>query len=137
MKLEDQVTSLELARKLKKLGVKQESLFWWVEIMVDYKWTGEYELKYEIPDYQKNTRAYSAFTVAELGEMLPKGLPGNYNIGGTALKISRTFKENWFCGYSFIHWAENKEVWNCCKKDKTLANAMAKMLIYLKQNKLL
>ena len=29
MKLEDQVVSLELAKKLKELGVKQESLFYW------------------------------------------------------------------------------------------------------------
>jgi len=30
MKLKDQICSLELARELKKLGVKQESLFYWV-----------------------------------------------------------------------------------------------------------
>ena len=29
MKLEDQVCSLELAKKLKELGVKQDSLFYW------------------------------------------------------------------------------------------------------------
>ena len=29
MKLEQQVCSLELAQKLKELGVKQESLFYW------------------------------------------------------------------------------------------------------------
>jgi hypothetical protein len=29
MKIEDQVTSLELSKKLKKLGVRQESYFYW------------------------------------------------------------------------------------------------------------
>jgi len=29
MKLEDQVCSLELAKRLKELGVEQESLFYW------------------------------------------------------------------------------------------------------------
>src|SRR2546422_7645806 len=31
MKLENQVCSLELAKKLKQLSSKQESLFWWSE----------------------------------------------------------------------------------------------------------
>lgn len=31
MELKDQVVSLELARKLKELGVKQESLYSWYE----------------------------------------------------------------------------------------------------------
>ena len=31
MKIESQVCSLELAKKLKELGVKQESLYYWCE----------------------------------------------------------------------------------------------------------
>jgi len=31
MKLEDQVCSFKLAKKLKKLRVKQDSLFYWVD----------------------------------------------------------------------------------------------------------
>ena len=31
MKLEDQVSSLKPSKKLKELGVKQESLWWWLE----------------------------------------------------------------------------------------------------------
>ena len=31
MKLEDQVASLELSRKLKEAGYPQEGLFWWVD----------------------------------------------------------------------------------------------------------
>jgi hypothetical protein len=30
MKLEQQVTSLELSKKFRGLGAKQESLFWWI-----------------------------------------------------------------------------------------------------------
>ena len=29
MKLEDQICSLDLAKRLKELGARQESLFWW------------------------------------------------------------------------------------------------------------
>jgi len=76
--IEKQVASLELSKKLKELGVKQESLFWWVELKDD-KWGIVF--KTDIGFYFKNGAGYrykdygntsfSAFTVAELGEMLP------------------------------------------------------------------
>lgn len=76
MQLEEQVCSLELAKRLKELGVKQESVFSWrvptgrdkipkpladEEIRLVYLW---HEYQKELWD------TYSAFTVAELGEML-------------------------------------------------------------------
>ena len=70
MKLEQHVCSLDLAKRLKELGVKQESLFWWGEITkeVHYCKAGK-------------PLHISAFTVAELGEMLPKWRPriGNFD----------------------------------------------------------
>ena len=45
MKLENQVTNLELSRKLKELGVKQESLFWWVRGEMNYGYEGEWSIK--------------------------------------------------------------------------------------------
>lgn len=71
MELKHQVTSLEIAKQLKSLGVKQESLFSW------YMYTSgdmndgvgeEYKLMMGAP--HKNTSETSAFTVAELGELL-------------------------------------------------------------------
>ena len=72
MEIEKQVCSLELAKKLKELGVKQKSLFYWCE----------YKDEFAIPITTKPSVIYgerkwkkefliSAFTVAELGEMLP------------------------------------------------------------------
>ena len=59
--LEKQVCSLELAKKLKELGVRQESIFYWEKRdgweLVDDPYDDQFEL-------------YSAFTVAELGELL-------------------------------------------------------------------
>lgn len=70
MKLEDQCVSLDLAKRLKELGVKQRSYFDW--------WKDEYE-NYEVSNQSLVGRfssiECSAFTVAELGEMLPERCP--------------------------------------------------------------
>lgn len=63
MKLEHQVVSLELAKKLKELGVKQESLYWWVN---RFPWSIQ---RHEEGRWSR-ARTHSAFTVAELGEIL-------------------------------------------------------------------
>lgn len=66
MNLEEQVCSLELAKRLKELGVKQESLFYWHnDSGKDYPAYGDPSLC--LCPYD----SISAFTVAELGEMLP------------------------------------------------------------------
>jgi hypothetical protein len=74
MEVEKQVCNLELAKRLKKLGVKQESAFWWEQIKVAGKneWHKDWTLAFN--SYSKPydaTHIVSAFTVAELGEMLP------------------------------------------------------------------
>ena len=65
MKLEEQVVSLDLARKLKALGVKQESYFFYSEAMPVPGIIPHYEIQPEL-----SVERFSAFTVAELGEML-------------------------------------------------------------------
>jgi len=63
MKLEEQVVGLDLSKRLKELGVKQESLVVWADLdincpkLVNEGWGFEGEW-------------CSAFTVAELGEIL-------------------------------------------------------------------
>lgn len=83
MKLEDQVTSLEISKKLKELGVKQESEFYWVVTL-----TTEYHLSWypngELPKaLQQRNDCYSAFTVAELGVLLPAYIPRAMERRGT------------------------------------------------------
>ena len=71
MKLEEQVCSLELAMQLKELGVKQDSLFFYIQRKNEknFKLANNREIKgFEF--FYDNI--FSAFTVAELGEMLPK-----------------------------------------------------------------
>ena len=64
MKLEQQVCNLELAKKLKELGVKQESLWYWVhnKIKDDWKLT---ILTQCFKDHPESWEYYSAFTVSE------------------------------------------------------------------------
>lgn len=67
MNLEQQCVSLELAKKLKELGVKQESLYWWSEHTIPATlWAGLAADDNAI----WNDMQYSAFTVAELLQML-------------------------------------------------------------------
>lgn len=68
MNLENQVVSLELAKKLKELGVKQESLYWWVNEYQEMK-GGISASTWLLKDW-KEAQGYkkhiSAFIVAEL-----------------------------------------------------------------------
>jgi hypothetical protein len=65
LSLEKQCCSLDLAKRLKELGVKQESLFVWNEISD----------RVEVLNFASiNAHGlYSAFTLAELGGMLHRG----------------------------------------------------------------
>jgi hypothetical protein len=113
MKLEQQVCSLELARKVKELGVQQDSLFYW---------SGDDEAGF-VPDlYGERFRYpgaehYSAFTVAELGILLPTKAYSRRMAAG----------DWWECGYE-----ENKP-----QTGDTEADARAKMLVYLLENNLI
>lgn len=67
MKLEDQVCSLEFAKKLKEVGIEQNSLFYWIKESDPYIW-------FNSNNYPIHTEKfyYSAFTASELGEVLKK-----------------------------------------------------------------
>jgi len=141
MKLEQQVCSLELAKKLKELGVKQESLFYWQRYTEkktgieewdlalrgkhtrDNAWsclTGNYhDGRQWISHWVEKDEEYSAFTVAELGEMLPKGTQSYHTSFDWCLTNPK-----WATSYiqpnsTFLTYTD------------TEANARAKMLIYL------
>jgi len=135
MKLENQVTSLEPSRYLQKLGVKQESQYYWCNFGKD-DWRGPYvvdgipeedgERWLRYPDggqhtFRKNFDCMdtaSAFTVAELDEILSKY--GEYHVseykGEIAVQI---------VGKGEIYHKGNR------------ADARAKMLGYLIENNLI
>lgn len=135
MKLEDQVCSLELSKKLKELGVKQESYFYWhytVYTHDPFGWRIIHDDQLNILAEKKDENVMSVFTVAELGEILPKEITINNihyfytQIPCKDLKTWSIFYRNDMCGMP-----------NCDVYDKSEANARAKMLIYLLENKLI
>jgi len=139
MELSKQVTSLELSRRLKELGFEQESL-WYFKVMDVDQWHEGDSLVLDSDAKIKNQNKpkanfffmqnsqvsteekgendlFSAFTVAELGEMLKK--------------------HDMECV-----WFKEEKAWGCFQTSSgvdtlyadTEANARAKMLIYLKES---
>lgn len=116
MKLDDQCVSLELAKKLKELGIKKESLFYW-------QFFPGHDFIIHDKDKARNytTETIPAFTSAELGEILPDWQ-----------ETVKRAKQDWVCIIRHKHndindhaFAENE------------VNSRAKMLIHLLENKLI
>ena len=122
MKLENQVVNLELSKKLKELGVKQESYFWHRFFKADdgddYYILGVHDKPAMLPE------DISAYTVAELLEMSPASTSILKRTDIKTDTIPRYYVE------TFEHYRDSD--W-----DKNPANALAKMLIYLIENKLI
>lgn len=127
MTLEKQVCNLDLAKRLKELGVKQEGHFSWYEVE---HYQGEQESAFDAfvklvePTLDKLAGMHdicSAFTVAELGEMLKEHVNG--------------------IEYGFSHGSTDWHVYIEKIDDEIFANteadARAKMLIHLLENKLI
>lgn len=108
-RIKHQLCSLELSKRLKELGVKQESYFCW--------WQAD------------NLENYSAFTASELGEILPKGtVLTNGNKTFWEICINIPIAENRLHFNKFVS-----------DKIKTVneADARATMIIYLLENNLM
>ena len=126
MKLESQVVSLEHARKLKELGVRQESAFYWIGS--DLLSSPEAHDTLGRLTWPKKEAWISAFTVAELGEMLPDTVV--LSNGKTHVLVTGKTVGLWEVGYRngsaplfFRHTSE--------------ADARAKCLVYLIENKII
>ena len=116
MKLEDQVSCLSLSRRLKELGVKQESLFVWTER------DGVFSVGFSkfIGGQMMTNIMASAFTAVELCEMLPRRMGPKLS----ALQF-RYGLDGWMTYYTG----------NEIQTAKTEADSRAKMLCYLIEQK--
>ena len=119
MELQQQVTNLELSKRMKELGFKKKSFARW-EVYTDPN-TNRKKKLIVLQGGHTFVDSYSAYTVAELGEMLSsykynwqnyKGSDGQWVLGDYILSLPPT-------------------------KGITEADTRAKMLIYLKENNLL
>lgn len=132
--IEQQVCSLELARKLKELGVRQESYFYYNE----HNFLINRDDVYEYYDCcAEDMKGYiSAFTVVELGEMLPKSIYCETSQKEYFLKIEKDDMseegqiEGWLVRYSGFF---NKETLVHCLRENFNC-ALAEILIYLIEN---
>ena len=117
MKLTDQVISLEHAQRLKELGVEQESL--WYHFLIHNNW---HVMEKRMPAFRNivPNKQISAFTVAELGEMLPDS--------ASSYKDDCEFK--WLCDVVDI----GGRGYRTHSGADTEANARAKALIWLIEN---
>jgi len=128
MELTKQVVSLDLAKRLKELGVKQKSVFVWALDSEKWNllWTGN---EYGVDGYQEYA---CAFTVAELGEMLP----GSFETEDYWVQLRSTKSSNGtvygITGYRLKGTVEIEML-----TAPTEADARAKMLVYLLENKLI
>jgi len=150
MKLEDQVVSLDLAKRLKELGVKQESLWWWHDYgklekpINDKNFLGKYNGWYSTNKRENdriNTYKYSAFTVAELGEMLPPSIECKSDRGFKYfiyLEMDKHIDQRprgfrFRLRYRPIYNEKMMSYHNDEYRADTEANARAKTVIYLKE----
>jgi len=128
--IEAHVTSLELSKRLKELGVPQKSIYYWKFPSEDANRVlpnvyGDYKPSIITQKWKDNLGACiiqcSAFLSSELGELLP------FSVEGNKLRIIRGETRNWHIWYGPP--TEGIIAENLCE-------ALAKMLIYLIEQKL-
>lgn len=127
MNLESQVVSLELAKRMEKLGAPRESLFVWA--IGDKLWK---------PTLGLNNSGWNekiaAFTVAEMGEMLAAI---KYESRGFPAFMCNFAMGHWWAGYRNppLEWINSGS--QEAGDDSTEADARAKLWIYLKEKGLI
>lgn len=132
MELIDQVCSLEHAKKLKELSIRQGSFFSWFDTEAFGLILERSDHAFDLDHYLSVARIASAFTVAELGEMLPKELIIEDIDYYLTQAPSRDLKRHIVFYRNAI-----SSVRDCESDDENEANARAKLLIHLIENNLI
>ena len=144
MKLESQASSLELSKRLRDLGVKQESLYQWRRVKPYWEQDSEPAKNWSLSpsgvreNLGRSEEEIAAFTVAELGPLLPKGIvPKKLEV--YELRITWANGKCVICYGSYFNvktgLREEEAVWHWEHSD-TEADARASMLCYLIEQKI-
>lgn len=139
MNLESQVASLKLCKRLNELEISNGSEFYWAHDKNcdnEFVWHDEFNHVYQ--DYPEPENICSAFTVAELGMMLPERFDNfrTMYIKYEKLREESTGLIHWICSYN-EDGGYNMDIVNFETADINEANARAKMLIHLIENGLI
>ena len=137
MKIENQVCTLEQAKKLTALGVTAEPLFWYV-INIDPITPLDIIQKWQHSNFDQCEK-YPAFTVAELGVMLPH--PSSLNEMGGWVHMSECDTTSndgmpWYLLWEYDLDKEGAGYGRHIVSGVNEAEARAAMLIYLLENHL-
>lgn len=149
MKIENQVCTLEQAKRLKELGIRQKSIFYYhdkikrIDERIKPNWGNSEFAGVQICNQKSLTQ--SAYTVAELGVMLPDEIPHRHTEHSDYYymqSFSDVLSEG-DAGKSVCMWYEDNDLdaelevlnnYYIC--GKTEAEARAAMLIYMLENNL-
>lgn len=140
MKLENQCVSLELAKRLKSLNVRQESEFYWVEFKSFPVKPWQIATKDEVESFNHPELAISAFLSSEIGEMLPTYIEWGVSDGvRTKLLLPFVVKKMqlWAVSYQDLSAKSEFKIYGHEEYAETECDARAKMLIYLIENNLI
>ena len=132
MKLENQVISLDLAKKLKELGAKQESIFQWIPYPDGSTKHGEWYLQLvPIRDGKGlyNMTGLSAYTVAELLELMPEEMTDDTE-NSYSFTLTKAY-DFWVATWENGEYSTGEQI-----EDRKASDCLAKMLIYLLENDL-
>ncbi len=137
--IEKQVSSLDLSELLERLGCPQDSLWYWCSKDASSGCFEDWQLRDKGTADNHTRECYSAYTVSELAESLPRAI--NCKVASVeksdsgyrelVLSVGKTIIHGggWYALYSDPHLANKTPVYT--QYDETLANTLAKMRVYL------
>ena len=134
MDLKSQICDLEYAQQLDELGVSVNSFWWWAKHPMN-----SYDYGILVTDTDCTDKRFEwvkhAYTSSELGKILPYRLKTGVIAGKT--RIDYLYVSKGFNDFSCFYAMNNGQTRLWIKNANTLANALAKMLVYLIKEKLI